>query len=184
LQIHAIFILLEPVYWDESIQIICDLVTTENGKVAEKRPAKGPDRHIPIYCSLNDITYKDKFQLPRMVNGCFISSLRLLHKELYGTDLQIEFYGKPQVRQFKFVENHAMQFLDDEHEVSNFYMIGDNPSSDIKGANDSGWQSILVRTGLFKNGENSKENPAKYVVQDFAEAVKLIFQLEGIQCEK
>ena len=39
--------------------------------------------------------------------------------------------------------------MSENFEVSNFYMIGDNPSSDIRGANDSGWISILVRTGMF-----------------------------------
>lgn len=29
-------------------------------------------------------------------------------------------------------------------------MIGDNPQSDIKGANDAGWTSLLTRTGVFK----------------------------------
>jgi len=35
-------------------------------------------------------------------------------------------------------------------EISSFYMIGDNPRSDIKGANvREGWTSILVKTGVF-----------------------------------
>ena len=36
-------------------------------------------------------------------------------------------------------------------EISKFYMIGDNPDSDIDGANRRGekWVSILVRTGVF-----------------------------------
>ena len=33
--------------------------------------------------------------------------------------------------------------------ITNFYMIGDNPKSDIAGANAKGWTSILVRTGVF-----------------------------------
>mgnify|MGYP002173137579 CR=1 FL=1 len=62
-------------------------------------------------------------------------------------------------------------------------MIGDNPETDIKGANLSGWVSILVRTGIFHGEENSKEFPATYVVEDFNEAVKLIFKLENIKKE-
>jgi ribonucleotide monophosphatase NagD (HAD superfamily) len=62
-------------------------------------------------------------------------------------------------------------------------MIGDNPDSDIDGANRRGdsWVSILVRTGVFQNGENSTKHPAKYVVQDVEEAVKLIFKLENLE---
>lgn len=59
-------------------------------------------------------------------------------------------------------------------------MIGDNPEGDIEGANRKGWESMLVRTGLFKDGENDMKHPAKYVVQDMDEAVRKIFQLENI----
>ena len=31
-------------------------------------------------------------------------------------------------------------------------MIGDNPEGDIEGANRMGWESILVRTGVFGMG--------------------------------
>ena len=66
-------------------------------------------------------------------------------------------------------------------------MIGDNPKSDIAGANAKGWISILVRTGVFdpkaasstKLG-NDKENPATHVVENFEEAVDLIYRLEGL----
>ena len=62
-------------------------------------------------------------------------------------------------------------------------MIGDNPDSDIDGANRRGerWVSILVRTGVFQGGANSDRHVAKYVVQDMEEAVQLIFRLEGLE---
>ncbi len=59
-------------------------------------------------------------------------------------------------------------------------MIGDNPNVDIKGANDSGLISILVRTGVFSGKDNHEKYPAKYVVDDVGEAVKLIEDLEKI----
>ena len=63
-------------------------------------------------------------------------------------------------------------------------MIGDNASTDIAGANKKGWISILVKTGMFDpNAEtsihgNDKKNPATYVVEDFAAAINLIYNLE------
>ena len=33
---------------------------------------------------------------------------------------------------------------------------------------------------MFKGEGNSKENPANYVVNDFKEAIELIFRLEGL----
>ena len=67
-------------------------------------------------------------------------------------------------------------------EISKHYMIGDNPDSDIDGANRRGdnWVSILVRTGVFQGVGNSEKHPAKYVVEDMEEAVKLIFELEKL----
>ncbi len=50
-------------------------------------------------------------------------------------------------------------------------MIGDNPLTDVRGANSAGWESILVRTGVFQGGENSEDEKAKYVVQGILEAV-------------
>lgn len=66
-------------------------------------------------------------------------------------------------------------------------MIGDNPKSDIAGGRQSGMRTILVKTGVF-DAENSKtskdgndiENPADYVVEDFDEAVSLIYKLEKL----
>lgn len=47
-------------------------------------------------------------------------------------------------------------------------MIGDNPLSDIKGANDyhDNWQSILVRTGVFRGEVNDLKNPADFVANN------------------
>lgn len=46
-------------------------------------------------------------------------------------------------------------------------MIGDNPKSDIRGANQKGWTSILVRSGIFNGQNNDEKDPASYVVDDF-----------------
>ena len=43
--------------------------------------------------------------------------------------------------------------------------VGDNPASDVRGANRAGppWVSVLVRTGVFSGppGANSEEEPAQ-----------------------
>jgi ribonucleotide monophosphatase NagD (HAD superfamily) len=61
-----------------------------------------------------------------------------------------------------------------------YFGIGDNPLSDIKGANNAGphWQSILVRTGMFSNVEltNDATNPADAVCDDIGAAVEYILK--------
>ena len=60
-------------------------------------------------------------------------------------------------------------------------MIGDNPDGDIEGANRKGWESILVRTGIFESKEaNHLKYPAKYVVDDMEAAVRLICEKENL----
>lgn len=50
-----------PVRWEEDIQLILDLVSTEDGHVAKTMPEIGPAKHIPVFIGYNDVTYKDKF---------------------------------------------------------------------------------------------------------------------------
>jgi len=59
-------------------------------------------------------------------------------------------------------------------------MIGDSPNTDIKGANNVGWDSILVRSGIYKESGNSQEFPAKYVFDNVLEAVEFILKTEKI----
>ncbi|KAJ3540354.1 hypothetical protein NM208_g5095 [Fusarium decemcellulare] len=55
----------------------------------------------------------------------------------------------------------------------NIYMIGDNPASDIIGGNTYGWNTCLVRTGVFQGGDNDENNPANFgVFPNVLEAVK------------
>ena len=103
-------------------------------------------------------------------------------KDLYGRDdLSYTQYGKPEGLTFDYAERMLRSKAEEGVEISNFYMIGDNPEGDIEGANRKGWNSILVRTGLFdKSDGNHHEFPATYVVRDMEEAVRLISSIENI----
>ena len=59
-------------------------------------------------------------------------------------------YGKPTLLTMDFAERHLRkQAKAQGTQISNFYMIGDHPDSDIAGGNAKGWTTILVRTGVF-----------------------------------
>jgi ribonucleotide monophosphatase NagD (HAD superfamily) len=68
------------------------------------------------------------------------------------------------------------------HKLKHVYAVGDNPKSDVRGANSAGniWRSILVCTGVYKGGvkSNDKEDPAHYVVDGVGEAVDKVFEIE------
>lgn len=56
---------------------------------------------------------------------------------------------------------------------TSLFHIGDNPAADIRGTLNAGapWQGILVRTGVFRGGENDPDHPAHVVTQGVGEAV-------------
>lgn len=184
LQVHAIFMLNDPVKWDQRVQIICDLLSTSDGKVAHKFPLVGPEDHIPVYCTNDDLQFASDFRLPRMTFGCFNETLKSIYKKIYKRDLQLKMYGKPQKVTFDFAKKYLQEST--KLQISKLYMIGDNPKSDIRGANAAGMTTILVKSGVFQLVEgydNDHEDPADYIVEDFVDAIKLILKLEGIECD-
>jgi ribonucleotide monophosphatase NagD (HAD superfamily) len=66
-----------------------------------------------------------------------------------------------------------------------YYGIGDNPRSDIRGANAAGenWKSILVRTGVYNDNniqdkldiENSSDKPS-IILDNVLKAVEWIIE--------
>ena len=66
--------------------------------------------------------------------------------------------------------------------LGKIYAIGDNPRSDVRGANNAGdqWTSILVRTGCFQGENNDPDDPADIVVQDVREAMESILDVENL----
>lgn len=64
------------------------------------------------------------------------------------------------------------------------FMVGDNPESDIRGANEfqspdgTEWTSVLVNTGVYREGSKPAYAP-KVIVKDVLEAVKWALREEG-----
>jgi len=183
LPVSAMIIWNDVYKWDECAQIMCDLTSSEDGTIADKFPEHGTKtKHIPIYACSNDLVYAGNFRLPRIACGGAVETFKHMYKLLYGLDPEITYYGKPEISTFRYTEQYVREKWNN-FEISNFYMIGDNPTTDIKGANRAGWTSILVKSGIFKGDENDVQNPANFVVNDLKEAIQLIFKLEGINCE-
>lgn len=135
-----------------------------------------------MYFNNPDLVYADDYPEPRYGPGTFQLMMESAFKATYGYEIESITYGKPNKISFEFAANCLREKArKDGVEISNYYMIGDNPKSDIDGANRLGWTSILVKTGVFDptaptsvNG-NDKEHPATHVVDDFEEAIKLIY---------
>ena len=63
-------------------------------------------------------------------------------------------------------------------------MVGDSLESDIKGGNMNGFDTILVKSGLYSDKENHKLDDSltkpKYIVEDAFEAVNHICEIHNL----
>lgn len=85
--------------------------------------------------------------MPRFGPQAFIITFTAIFKEQYKYAPSYTTYGKPFPVTFDFCERKLLNHAEAESiEISNFYMIGDNPSSDIEGANRKA-QANFEKTG-------------------------------------
>lgn len=177
--IEAILMFNDPRDMGTDVQVVLDILNSKKGKIGTKRSVhdiNAADLHkpaAPMVFSNNDFLWANDYPLPRFGQG----GVRLMIESLYagcnkGAKLDSTIMGKP----FKVLYDFAHHVLidwkrkidigetDSSHQIlpglnvtpqnlpfAKIYMVGDNPASDIKGANDNGWESLLLRTGVFKD---------------------------------
>lgn len=180
--IDAIMVFSDSRDYATDMQIIMDLLQSENGRFHTR--AKDPiSERIPIYFSQGDMLCPTEHPYPRMSQGAFRIGLEAMYKALTGEDLERVVYGKPETATYKYADEVIANWMDiihnDERIPKNIYMIGDNPDSDIIGGNSYGWNTCLVRTGVFQGGDNDENNPANFgVFVNVLEAVKTAIKKE------
>ncbi|KAF2755776.1 HAD-superfamily hydrolase [Pseudovirgaria hyperparasitica] len=165
--IEAIMVFSDSRDYATDMQIIMDLLRSEKGRFGTV--AKDPDsQRIPIYFSQGDMLCPTEHPIPRMSQGTFRIGLEAMYKALTGVDLERTVYGKPELATYKYADEVMASWMEqihgDECLPSNIYMVGDNPASDIVGGNMYGWNTCLVRTGVFQGGDNDEVNPANFGV--------------------
>ncbi|AOW00122.1 HAD-like domain-containing protein [Yarrowia lipolytica] len=164
-KVDAVFIFNDPRDWGTDVQIVMDMLLSQDGHIGTKanwhpRPSeptlKSPS--IPIYFSNNDLLWANQYPLPRLGQGALRTTIEALFTELTGYKLRSTIIGKPVRETYEFAE----ETLDDWRQKTfnlapgsweKVYMVGDNPASDIDGANRYGWESMLVRTGVFRDAD-------------------------------
>lgn len=182
INIDAIMVFSDSRDYATDMQIIMDLLRSENGRL--KTVAKDPvSQRIPIYFSQGDMLCPTEHPIPRMSQGTFRIGLEAMYKALTGEDLERVVYGKPELATYKYADEVIASWMEqihnDERLPNNIYMIGDNPASDIIGGNMYGWNTCLVRTGVFQGGDNDEENPASFgVFKNVLESVQTAIRKE------
>ncbi|TGJ83908.1 hypothetical protein E0Z10_g4840 [Xylaria hypoxylon] len=180
--IDAILVFSDSRDYATDIQIIMDLLLSQNGRL--KTTAKDPEsQRIPIYFSQGDLLCPTEHWTPRMSQGAFRIGIEAMYKAMTGVDLERVVYGKPELATYKYADEVMASWMEQIHGEEklpeNIYMIGDNPASDIIGGNTYGWNTCLVRTGVFQGGANDENNPANFgVFPNVLEAVQTALRKE------
>jgi HAD superfamily hydrolase (TIGR01456 family) len=197
--VEAVMIFHDPVDWGLEMQILCDVLSPaqlqDPSLATEENKARG---HIPFYVSNADIVYTTEYPHPRFTQGAFVEAFRHLYELYHQQPLVVDYCGKPYPVQYEFAtqqlreearrvsgstaeENIAADSNGGNREV--FFGVGDNPKSDIRGANSAGqqWRSVLVRTGIFSDvsAANDATDPAHFVCDDIVAAVQTIIDYKG-----
>lgn len=181
-KIDAILVFSDSREYATDLQIIMDLLRSENGVLGTI--AKDPvESRIPIYFSQGDLLCPTEHPTPRMSQGTFRIALEAIYKAITGVELERVVYGKPELATYKYADEVLTSWMgtihNEERLPENIYMIGDNPQSDIVGGNMYGWNTCLVRTGVFQGGENDENNPASFgVFNNVLEAVQTALRKE------
>ncbi|KAK3323196.1 HAD-like domain-containing protein [Cercophora scortea] len=173
--IEAILVFSDSRDYATDMQIIMDLLRSKNGLYGTV--AEDPiSQRIPIYFSQGDMLCPTEHPIPRMSQGAFRIGLEAMYRAITGVDLERVVYGKPEMATYKYADEVMASWMEtlhgEERVPENIYMIGDNPASDIVGGNMYGWNTCLVRTGVFQGGDNDEHNPANFgVFKNVLEAV-------------
>lgn len=134
--------------WGHDIQLICDVLRSPTATIGEL----GNDTHPQPYLAFahGDLVWGTDFPVPRFGMGAFQIAARAIYEQMSGRPLEATTFGKPQRLTYEYADGLLLQQAikagdapDDQR--PSIWMIGDNPASDILGANDYGWKSALVR---------------------------------------
>ncbi|KAF2747591.1 cat eye syndrome critical region protein 5 precursor [Sporormia fimetaria CBS 119925] len=202
LKIDAVFVFNDPRDWGLDTQIIKDVLLSRAGilgTLSEKNgnpdlPNNGfqQDDQPPLFFSNPDLLWAAKYHLPRLGQGGFRAALEGVWSAITGgkengVALYKTVMGKPHQPTYEFAEKRLVEhreallrekgYQGEVKPLKRVYMVGDNPESDILGANNyesklgTDWTSVLVETGVYEKGTEPKHRPRK-IVGDVWDAVR------------
>ncbi|CAN6628605.1 hypothetical protein TRVA0_011S03202 [Trichomonascus vanleenenianus] len=172
----AVLVFNDPRDMGVDTQIVLDLLLSHRGRLGTRRNDHSGAPAVPIHFSNNDLLWANSYSLPRFGQGAFRITVEALYKAVTGHHLESTIIGKPYAYTYEYAERMLRQWAPGADLT--VYMVGDNPASDIMGANSFGWRSMLVRTGVFKDQDlpNIVAQP-DYIFDNVLEAVQ--FALSG-----
>ncbi|KAK6228123.1 hypothetical protein SCA6_000463 [Theobroma cacao] len=144
-RIKAAFVVSDPVDWGRDIQVLCDILRSGG------LPGDANRNQPPLYFAADDLEYQcpeqAAFPSERLGLGAFRIALESIFNIINPKGLEYVSYGKPNPFVFKNAEAILSQLqssscidhsenngVSGSHPFETLYMIGDNPSVDVKGA--------------------------------------------------
>jgi HAD superfamily hydrolase (TIGR01456 family) len=201
LKLDAVFVFNDPRDWALDTQIILDALLSRDGILGTLSSKNGDtslpnngwqqDGQPPLYFSNPDLFWATSYHQPRLGQGGFQAALEGVWKAATnGAELSRTVIGKPHPHTYRYAEKvltahrNALFHKKEAGPLNRVFMVGDNPESDIRGANDfkspqgTEWTSILVKTGVWAEPSRPKYEPKK-IVDDVYQAVKWALEAEG-----
>lgn len=175
--IGAIFVFHDPRNWALDIQVMCDVLRSGGVIGAPPYVSECSRRPVDLVFCNPDLVWKSEFDRPRLGQGAFKEAFQAVFKALTGTTYPYVQLGKPTEQTYRFSETVLGRYAGGNSSLQ-IYMVGDNPESDIAGANAAGWKSILVNTGVY----DPQQGPPKHKPTHEAENVEkaVLWALEQV----
>ncbi|TWU72991.1 hypothetical protein ED733_004522 [Metarhizium rileyi] len=215
IKIDQILVWNDPRDWSLDIQVIHDLLVSHRGYLGTLSPNNG-NRTLPnngwqqdgqpeLWISNLDLVWKTEYPVNRFGTGAFLEALRGVWLAVTnGAELQYNALGKPSQFTYDYAHTRLLQYYSTmaagkegsgglhATPLKRVYMIGDNPESDIRGANEycpedgTEWVSILVRTGVWT--ETVAEREPRYkpgvIVDDVIDGIVWALRNEGVDINR
>ncbi|CAJ0573763.1 unnamed protein product, partial [Mesorhabditis spiculigera] len=193
---NAIVLLGEPLHWESALQFLLDVLITD-GDPAGLKYKRGNVTHsnLPLLaCNVDMVWMAEKgVNLPRIGHGSFLTCLEAMYSRLMGRDLKYTaVLGKPAEVSYL----HATHCLQDmafdmkRPAPKTIYVIGDNPLSDILGANlynrylQHGGRARFDHIELAKLEEQSPDDkPVEHRVRENIERCLSVLVETGVYLE-
>ncbi|XP_047407213.1 haloacid dehalogenase-like hydrolase domain-containing 5 [Sciurus carolinensis] len=173
--IEGVLLLGEPVRWETSLQLIMDVLLS-NGNPGTGL-ATAPYPHLPVLASNMDLLWMAEAKMPRFGHGTFLLCLETIYRKVTGKELRYEgLMGKPSILTYQYAEDLIRQQAERRGwaaPIQKLYAVGDNPMSDVYGANlfhqylqmvKHGRAEELVPGGLWKQRPSATQSCASILV--------------------
>jgi HAD superfamily hydrolase (TIGR01456 family) len=171
--------------------------------------ASPPAQAVRLVVCNFDFVFAAEHGVPRFGPGAFFAALEALHARATApanggvpAPLHVVRHGKPHppayvaaLRKLRLQQQQQQAAGDSQPTttpppLTHVYALGDNPASDVRGANAAGgpWRSVLVRTGVWAGtdpatgdrADNDGDDPAHFVCESAADAVAMIMRANGV----